>query len=352
MPDHEQIPLEQIDLPVLPGWGGEQFPDEKPRRDLNPGESDGVPTAAAVAAAAATGEEAAANFTHEDRRPLDRRRRKARGIDALIVAPVALAIFKVTGEITVATAVLFLAIELSYFLVLETLQGQSVGKKMASLRVVRPDGSAAGATRIAVRTILRPIDYVIGIIVVLATGKRRLRLGDLLAGTIVRDDNRVFRRAPESPLVVVYPILLIGGAIAATLALQPADPTLANRNAHPYMAKIDSICEKQLRQSRALAANGQFNLISARLVQQQELRKIERLPKPPAEVRADVKAVLRHERRIKASMDRYMRAVQRAPNPSAAGAEHGAAALAAFETAQRRFADMGLPNCARSGASG
>jgi hypothetical protein len=349
VPDHEQIPLEQVDLPVLPGWGGEQFPEEKPRRDLEPA---GLPTAAAVAAAASIGEEAEADFTHEDRRPLDGRRRKARGIDALILAPVAFAIVKVTGEITVGAALLFLALELSYFFVLETLNGQTVGKKVANLRVVRPDGSAPGATRIAVRTILRPIDYVIGVIVVLATGKRRLRIGDLLAGTLVRDDNRVFQRAPDSPLLAVFPMIWVGAAIAAMLALQPGDPMAANRNAHPYLAKIDTICEKQLRQGRALAANGQLNLISARLIQQQELRKIERLPKPPAEVRADVKEVLRHERRIKVSMDRYLRAVERAPSPAAAGAEQGAAAAAAFETAQRRFADMGLPNCARSGASG
>lgn len=351
MPEHEDTQLEQTELPVVPGWDS-PFPPEKPRVDDGGARADGLPTAAAVAAASAIGEEAEADFTYEDRRPLDRRRRKARAIDSLILAPVAFAIVKVMGEITVAGALLFLALELSYFFVLESLQGQTIGKKMTKLRVVHPDGSAPSASRIAARTILRPIDYTIaGIIAVLATGKRRQRLGDLLANTIVRDDNRVVARAPESPLLVVYPLLWIGAAVAAMLAVQPADPMLAKRNPHPYMAKIDRICEKQMRQARALAANGEFNMISARLVQQQELRKIEKLPKPPGEVKAQVKEVLHQERRIKTSLDRYMRAVQRAPNPAAADAQQGPGVAAVIGVAQQRFSAMGLPYCARSNST-
>ena len=53
------------------------------------------------------------------------------------------------------------------------------------LRVVRADGRPAGMREIAVRTILRVIDgigmYIVGLIVMLVTGERRQRIGDLAA---------------------------------------------------------------------------------------------------------------------------------------------------------------------------
>ena len=58
------------------------------------------------------------------------------------------------------------------------------------LRVVRADGRPAGMREIAVRTVLRVVDgiglYIVGLIVMLATGQRRQRLGDMAAGTIDR----------------------------------------------------------------------------------------------------------------------------------------------------------------------
>ncbi len=57
------------------------------------------------------------------------------------------------------------------------------------LRVTMADGSPADMRAIAVRTVLRVVDgiafYVVGLIVMLVTGERRQRLGDLAAGTIV-----------------------------------------------------------------------------------------------------------------------------------------------------------------------
>jgi hypothetical protein len=57
--------------------------------------------------------------------------------------------------------------------------------------VVRADGRPARMREIAVRTVLRVVDgvggYIVGLIVMLATGQRRQRLGDLAAGTIVVD---------------------------------------------------------------------------------------------------------------------------------------------------------------------
>lgn len=328
-----------------PGWGS-PFPPEQPRRDAEHVPDPGLPTAASVAAASAVGMEAQADFTHEDRRPLDRRRRKARGIDNLLLLPVAYAVVKLTGGITIAAGALVLAIEMSYFFICESLSGQTLGKRIAKLRVVKPDGSAAGTGRIALRTILRPIDYTfIGIITVLATGKKRQRLGDLAANTIVRDDNRIFNRPPDSPLLVVFPLLCIGAAIAAMIALKPVDPMLAKRNPHPYMTKIDKICEKTSRQGEALEANGQFDMVTARLLLRQQQRKIEKLPKPPREVRKDVKVVIAEHKKVNGLIDRMARDMERSVSPAVVAQRYGTTLPAVMQAANQRFEQLGLPYC-------
>jgi uncharacterized RDD family membrane protein YckC len=67
--------------------------------------------------------------------------------------------------------------------------GQTLGKRVLGIRVVRADGTKAGAGAIFVRTLLRIVDglflYLVALITVLATGPRRQRLGDLLAKTRV-----------------------------------------------------------------------------------------------------------------------------------------------------------------------
>ena len=80
---------------------------------------------------------------------------------------------------------------LYYYFALESGDGQTLGKKVMNLRVVRADGGATGMHEIAVRTVLRVVDgiclYLVGLIVMMITGERRQRLGDLAAGTIVVD---------------------------------------------------------------------------------------------------------------------------------------------------------------------
>ncbi len=88
---------------------------------------------------------------------------------------------------------------LYYFFATESGEGQTVGKKLMKLRVVRADGRPAGMAEIAVRTILRVVDnYLVGLIVMLATGDRRQRIGDLAAGTIVVDASAA-AVAPPAP---------------------------------------------------------------------------------------------------------------------------------------------------------
>jgi uncharacterized RDD family membrane protein YckC len=78
---------------------------------------------------------------------------------------------------------------LFYYFACESGHGQTLGKRLLKLRVVRADGSPSGMREILVRTALRPIDavggYLVGLVVMLITGERRQRLGDLAAGTMV-----------------------------------------------------------------------------------------------------------------------------------------------------------------------
>jgi uncharacterized RDD family membrane protein YckC len=126
---------------------------------------------------------------------LDNRRILAAGVDLLIVALGAAvvlfagdALSSDTADIQGALGAVVLGWALYYFFALESGDGQTVGKKLMKLRVVREDGSPAGMREIAIRTILRVVDnYLVGLIVMLLTGERRQRIGDLAAGTVIVD---------------------------------------------------------------------------------------------------------------------------------------------------------------------
>lgn len=66
--------------------------------------------------------------------------------------------------------------------------GQSIGKRLVNIRVVKADGSTPGISAYLLRWLLRPIDLYfsggIGVLVILLTNKRQ-RLGDLAANTMV-----------------------------------------------------------------------------------------------------------------------------------------------------------------------
>src|SRR5215207_7287494 len=126
---------------------------------------------------------------------LDNRRVLAAIVDLLIVCAGAMVVLyagdSLTSDRQGALGAVVLGWALYYYFALESGAGQTVGKKLMKLRVVRADGRPAGMREIAVRTILRVVDgigaYIVGLIVMLATGERRQRIGDLAAGTIVVD---------------------------------------------------------------------------------------------------------------------------------------------------------------------
>jgi uncharacterized RDD family membrane protein YckC len=78
---------------------------------------------------------------------------------------------------------------LVYFTYFEGTSGQTIGKSLTHLKVVKEDGSKCDFGSAFVRNILRIVDhlpflYILGIILIAATDKRQ-RLGDMLAKTIV-----------------------------------------------------------------------------------------------------------------------------------------------------------------------
>jgi uncharacterized RDD family membrane protein YckC len=113
------------------------------------------------------------------------------------------------GEVTLGGwwLALYLAVLLLYYFTLEARTGQTVGKRLLGLRVLRTDGSQPSAAAITVRTLLRIIDwlpflYLIGFITTLATGARRRRLGDLAAGTDVTRVRPARHRHPALAMVL------------------------------------------------------------------------------------------------------------------------------------------------------
>ncbi|MEH2006182.1 RDD family protein [Nostoc sp.] len=79
------------------------------------------------------------------------------------------------------------AIYISYFVFFETLWfGQTPGKWVAKIRVVRDDGRLIGLQQATLRALLRPFDETLFIgAFLIMLGSREKRLGDLAAGTIV-----------------------------------------------------------------------------------------------------------------------------------------------------------------------
>jgi uncharacterized RDD family membrane protein YckC len=89
----------------------------------------------------------------------------------------------------IVTVLVFLCI-FGYFFICESMfKGRTLGKRITGLRVINDQGAPASARQIAVRNLVRIVDflpfaYLIGISSI-GTSNRSQRLGDLAAGTIV-----------------------------------------------------------------------------------------------------------------------------------------------------------------------
>jgi len=105
-----------------------------------------------------------------------------------------------------ADRLLILLLVFGYYFGTEAFMGgQTLGKRVLGIRVVRAAGGPAGTGAIFVRTLLRIVDgillYLVALIAILATGPRRQRLGDMAAKTrVVASDARVDEpQAPPPP---------------------------------------------------------------------------------------------------------------------------------------------------------
>lgn len=88
--------------------------------------------------------------------------------------------------VAIALLVMFL-IYTGYFVLFETLwQGQTPGKRLSKIRVIRDDGRPISIQQATLRALLRPFDdtLFLGAFLIMFN-RREKRLGDLAAGTIV-----------------------------------------------------------------------------------------------------------------------------------------------------------------------
>ena len=81
-----------------------------------------------------------------------------------------------------------------YFVFFETLwQGQTPGKRLAQIRVIRDDGRPIALPQATLRSLLRTFDdlsfFMVGFLLI-AVGKKEKRLGDWVAGTVVIQEQR------------------------------------------------------------------------------------------------------------------------------------------------------------------
>jgi uncharacterized RDD family membrane protein YckC len=185
---------------------------------------------------------------------LDNRRVLAALIDLVVIAAgaaviglVAAALAGGGSEFPPAFGAILLAWALYYYFACESGGGQTIGKRVMRLRVVRADGTEAGMREIFVRTILRVIDgialYLVGLVVMLITGKRRQRLGDLAAATVVVDVAALVEPPASPAAAVAEPPVQAITLPEAPVEHVPDRPVVADRPTEPVPTVSEPVVE-------------------------------------------------------------------------------------------------------------
>jgi uncharacterized RDD family membrane protein YckC len=91
--------------------------------------------------------------------------------------------------------VLVFTINIGYYVVLEKIQGATLGKQVVGIKVVKTDGSPIDWTEALIRNLLRivdalPVAYIVGIVLI-SNSPTKQRFGDRIANTVVVDKNSV-----------------------------------------------------------------------------------------------------------------------------------------------------------------
>lgn len=93
-------------------------------------------------------------------------------------------------------ALITFAISVGYFVFFETIwQGQTPGKKRAEIRVICDDGKPVRLAQSVLRALLRPVDILLVSFLLIVLTKKEKRIGDLVAGTIVIQDEQTIKSA-------------------------------------------------------------------------------------------------------------------------------------------------------------
>ncbi len=122
-----------------------------------------------------------------------------------------------------ADAALYLGLVLVYYFALEATIGQTVGKLLTGVRVVRADAARPSVGAAAIRTVVRVVDwlpllYLVGFLTMLATGARRQRLGDLAAGTGIARAAPLRHRGAVGAVVASALALVLAGSVVYVAA--------------------------------------------------------------------------------------------------------------------------------------
>jgi uncharacterized RDD family membrane protein YckC len=122
-----------------------------------------------------------------------------------------------------ADAALYLGLVLVYYFALEATIGQTVGKLLTGVRVVRADAARPSVGAVAIRTVVRVVDwlpllYLVGFLTMLATGARRQRLGDLAAGTGIARAAPLRHRGAVGAVVASALALVLAGSVVYVAA--------------------------------------------------------------------------------------------------------------------------------------
>jgi uncharacterized RDD family membrane protein YckC len=119
----------------------------------------------------------------------------------LVMFLLGFALAAMPGFASALFVVVYFLVDWGYGICLETVwSGQTVGKRVMSLRVIQESGVRIGFYHAALRNLARPVDrlpmmYLVGGAAALVSGSHQ-RLGDMLAGTIVVRERRL--KAPSA----------------------------------------------------------------------------------------------------------------------------------------------------------
>ena len=165
--------------------------------------------------------------------------------------------FSLEGAPALAVIAAAVTIALIYFIVLEGLLGRTIGKALLGIQVRRSDGSAVSIRHSFIRNLIRPIDaigvYLVGLAFALFT-RRRQRLGDLAAGTVVIDN--ALRKITFAAIFILWIALMALGAWGNVNAFRAA----ALRLKEEGQAKRDAVAPAS--ENASVAAQSQPAAVS------------------------------------------------------------------------------------------